>query len=170
MDQAVKQGRGGWRVTTGCCSSAAAAGLVRARVCPFLRHARHLPCCIPVPAACPLPLPQCPAAALPPATAPPRLLTVQRAECEEGMPPESTTARMSHTPFLNRLVKNCGCAGGGGEGTEEGREAGNEGSSRRRRQGYFKLRRGRTAVQARHIYSSNRRSARPLSLTMRVRS
>ena len=33
--------------------------------------------------------------------------TVQRAECEEGMPPESTTARMSHTPCLNLFVKIC---------------------------------------------------------------
>ena len=33
--------------------------------------------------------------------------TVQRAECEEGMPPESTIARMSHTPCLILFVKIC---------------------------------------------------------------
>ena len=33
--------------------------------------------------------------------------TVQSAECEDGMPPESTIARMSHTPCLNLLVKIC---------------------------------------------------------------
>ena len=32
---------------------------------------------------------------------------MQREECEEGMPPESTTARMSHTPCLNFFVKIC---------------------------------------------------------------
>lgn len=36
-----------------------------------------------------------------------RVHTVQREECEEGMPPESTTARMSHTPCLNFFVKIC---------------------------------------------------------------
>ena len=36
-----------------------------------------------------------------------RKLTVQRAECEDGMPPESTIARMSHTPCLIFFVKIC---------------------------------------------------------------
>ena len=34
-------------------------------------------------------------------------LTVQSAECEDGMPPESTIARMSHTPCLTFFVKIC---------------------------------------------------------------
>ena len=34
-------------------------------------------------------------------------LTVQSAECEDGMPPESTIARMSHTPCLIFFVKIC---------------------------------------------------------------
>ena len=32
---------------------------------------------------------------------------MQRAECEDGMPPESTIARMSHTPCLIFFVKIC---------------------------------------------------------------
>jgi hypothetical protein len=34
-------------------------------------------------------------------------LTAHSDECEDGMPPGSTTALMSHTPFLKRLVKIC---------------------------------------------------------------
>ena len=34
-------------------------------------------------------------------------LTEQSAECEEGMPPESTIAFKSQTPFRHRLVNIC---------------------------------------------------------------
>ena len=49
-----------------------------------------------------------------------RLLTVQSAECDDGMPPESTIARTSHTPVLARLVNICTSAAGGSEPTIEG--------------------------------------------------
>ena len=35
----------------------------------------------------------------------PFILTMQRDECDDGMPPESTMALISHTPFLYRFVK-----------------------------------------------------------------
>ncbi len=35
------------------------------------------------------------------------ILTEQRDECEEGVPPGDTRALMSHTPFLNLWVKIC---------------------------------------------------------------
>ena len=36
-----------------------------------------------------------------------RCFTVHSAECDDGMPPESTMALRSQTPFLTRFVKTC---------------------------------------------------------------
>lgn len=47
-------------------------------------------------------------------------LTAHSAECEEGMPPESTIARMSQTPFFNRFVKIWGRGRGRGAAQGEG--------------------------------------------------